>query len=266
MGLSGIQISSCFEDELQGLRRADLPRVRHEPAAGRRSSAVPARLRGVQAEARRGLRRRHPHRRDRRGEGAFKIGGETVLFRHEKTFVNPAGLAMLVSDDEPEAAVDGKLRRFKRPPLRPRGLVLKGNAVAVKARRATRRVRRARREGEAATEGRSSSWRSRPRYGRGRQGLRDRKPLCTPRPRQRRRHGRAGQGGQAPARVKARICRAGALAEKLAPRRAGPRARPRRPADRKALHDQINPRDGDQPEVRRSAIRRSSPCEMTADR
>ena len=30
------------------------------------------------------------------GDYAVKVGGETVLFRHEKTFVNPPGLADLV--------------------------------------------------------------------------------------------------------------------------------------------------------------------------
>ncbi len=30
------------------------------------------------------------------GERAFKAGGETVMFRHEKTFYNPTGLAALV--------------------------------------------------------------------------------------------------------------------------------------------------------------------------
>src|SRR3989304_2334153 len=32
------------------------------------------------------------------GDNAVKIGGETVLFRHEKTFVNKPGLAIMVSD------------------------------------------------------------------------------------------------------------------------------------------------------------------------
>jgi acetyl-CoA decarbonylase/synthase complex subunit gamma len=67
------------------------------------------------------------------GKGAFKIGGETVLFRHEKTFVNPAGLAMLVCDDEPETSVAGKLKRFKELSYERVGLTLKGNAVAVKS-------------------------------------------------------------------------------------------------------------------------------------
>jgi acetyl-CoA decarbonylase/synthase, CODH/ACS complex subunit gamma len=47
------------------------------------------------------------------GEYAVKVGGETVLFRHEKTFVNPPGLAAVVSTDEDEASVSGKMDRFK---------------------------------------------------------------------------------------------------------------------------------------------------------
>ncbi len=47
------------------------------------------------------------------GDYAVKVGGETVLFRHEKTFVNPPGLAAVVSTDEDEASVSGKMDRFK---------------------------------------------------------------------------------------------------------------------------------------------------------
>ncbi len=47
------------------------------------------------------------------GDYAVKVGGETVLFRHEKTFVNPPGLAGVVSTGEDEASVNGKMERFK---------------------------------------------------------------------------------------------------------------------------------------------------------
>jgi acetyl-CoA decarbonylase/synthase, CODH/ACS complex subunit gamma len=47
------------------------------------------------------------------GDYAVKVGGETVLFRHEKTFVNPPGLAAVVSTDEDDASVSGKMDRFK---------------------------------------------------------------------------------------------------------------------------------------------------------
>ncbi len=66
------------------------------------------------------------------GDGAFKIGGETVLFRHEKTFYNPTGLAMLVADDESEESISAKLKRFNDLEYIRVGLTLKGDAVAVK--------------------------------------------------------------------------------------------------------------------------------------
>ncbi len=41
------------------------------------------------------------------GDAAFRLGGETVLFRHEKTLVNRARFAVAVSSDDPDA--DAKL-------------------------------------------------------------------------------------------------------------------------------------------------------------
>ncbi len=67
------------------------------------------------------------------GENAFKVGGETVLFRHEKTFFNQTGLAVLVSDDEPDDAVAGKLKRFKDLSWDRVGLTLNADAVAVRS-------------------------------------------------------------------------------------------------------------------------------------
>ena len=67
------------------------------------------------------------------GDGAFKVGGETVLFRHEKTFFNPTALAVLVSDDEADDAVSGKLARFKELSYERVGLILKAEAVAVRS-------------------------------------------------------------------------------------------------------------------------------------
>ncbi len=32
------------------------------------------------------------------GETALKVGGETVIFRHEKTFVNKPGIGLLITD------------------------------------------------------------------------------------------------------------------------------------------------------------------------
>jgi acetyl-CoA decarbonylase/synthase complex subunit gamma len=54
------------------------------------------------------------------------------LFRHEKTFFNPTGLAVLVSDDESDDAIGGKLTRFNKLSYERVGVTLKGDAVAVR--------------------------------------------------------------------------------------------------------------------------------------
>jgi acetyl-CoA decarbonylase/synthase complex subunit gamma len=66
------------------------------------------------------------------GENVVKIGGETVLFRHEKTFVNKPGLAVLISDTMPEADVNGRLKRFKDLKYERVGLTLRPEMIAVK--------------------------------------------------------------------------------------------------------------------------------------
>jgi acetyl-CoA decarbonylase/synthase complex subunit gamma len=66
------------------------------------------------------------------GENVVKIGGETVLFRHEKTFVNKNGFAILISDTMPEAEVNARLKRFKELNYERVGLMLRPELVAVK--------------------------------------------------------------------------------------------------------------------------------------
>ena len=66
------------------------------------------------------------------GENVVKIGGETVLFRHEKTFVNKPGLAILVSDAIPEAEVNERIKRFKELKYERVGLTLRPEMIAVK--------------------------------------------------------------------------------------------------------------------------------------
>ena len=48
------------------------------------------------------------------GNNAFKLGGEPVLFRHEKTLVNRNRYAVCLSSDMDEAAVDAKLAEIKK--------------------------------------------------------------------------------------------------------------------------------------------------------
>jgi acetyl-CoA decarbonylase/synthase complex subunit gamma len=67
------------------------------------------------------------------GERALKIGGETVMFRHEKRFDNPPGLALLISDSMADAEIDSRLEKFNNLKYERIGLTLRGNLLAVKA-------------------------------------------------------------------------------------------------------------------------------------
>jgi len=55
----------------------------------------------------------HPTSNVGSGENVVRIGGENVLFRHEKTFVNKPGIAVLISDALPEAEVNSLSRNSK---------------------------------------------------------------------------------------------------------------------------------------------------------
>jgi acetyl-CoA decarbonylase/synthase complex subunit gamma len=67
------------------------------------------------------------------GDRTLVIGGETVLFRHEKTFLNPPGIAVLVTDEMANDDVTGRLDRFKGLEYERVGLTLRANLVAVKS-------------------------------------------------------------------------------------------------------------------------------------
>ena len=62
----------------------------------------------------------------------MKVGGKTVLFRHEKTFVNKPGIALLVSDGMNGGEIDARLKRFKELRYERVGLILRPELVAVK--------------------------------------------------------------------------------------------------------------------------------------
>ncbi len=66
------------------------------------------------------------------GTRAFKIGGETVMFRHEKTFFNPMGLAVLVPSDMDPAALDEKLKEWNALQYERVGLNLRPELIALK--------------------------------------------------------------------------------------------------------------------------------------
>jgi len=66
------------------------------------------------------------------GDGLFKVGGETVMFRHEKTFFNPAGIAGLIEDTMEEAEIDKRIASFKELQYERVGLTLRADLIAIK--------------------------------------------------------------------------------------------------------------------------------------
>ena len=67
------------------------------------------------------------------GSAAFKVGGETVMFRHEKKFENPTGIAVLVTDTMPENEVTDRIERFNNNIYERVGLKLHADAIAIKS-------------------------------------------------------------------------------------------------------------------------------------
>ena len=66
------------------------------------------------------------------GAQAVKVGGETVMFRHEKRFENPPGLAILISDTMDENEMDARLKKFAELKYERVGMTLKPELVALK--------------------------------------------------------------------------------------------------------------------------------------
>jgi acetyl-CoA decarbonylase/synthase, CODH/ACS complex subunit gamma len=66
------------------------------------------------------------------GEYAVKIGGETVLFRHEKTFFNKPGLAILITDVMADAEVNRRFAKLAELQFERVGLNLRPEMVALK--------------------------------------------------------------------------------------------------------------------------------------
>ncbi len=66
------------------------------------------------------------------GERTFKIGGETVMFRHEKTFYNPTGLAAMISSDISLEELERKLKEWNAFQYERVGLNLRPELVALR--------------------------------------------------------------------------------------------------------------------------------------
>jgi len=66
------------------------------------------------------------------GNETITVGGETVLFRHEKTFVNPVGIAVLVNDTMDDGAVAARIQRLNELEYDRVGLTLHADLVAAR--------------------------------------------------------------------------------------------------------------------------------------
>src|SRR5512136_2032955 len=66
------------------------------------------------------------------GENALQVGNEEVVYRHEKTFLHPTGVALLISDTEPEAVVAEKIRKISEMKFERVGILLKANLLALR--------------------------------------------------------------------------------------------------------------------------------------
>jgi len=66
------------------------------------------------------------------GARAFKIGGETVMFRHEKTFYSPTGLAAVIPSDMDAGDLETKLKAWNALQYERVGLNLQPEMVALK--------------------------------------------------------------------------------------------------------------------------------------
>ena len=67
------------------------------------------------------------------GNKALKVGGEIVMFRHEKRFENPPGIAILIKDTMAEAEVNARIEKCKKFQFERVGLTLRPELIAVKA-------------------------------------------------------------------------------------------------------------------------------------
>ncbi|WP_022854033.1 acetyl-CoA decarbonylase/synthase complex subunit gamma [Thermodesulfatator atlanticus] len=65
------------------------------------------------------------------GENVLAIGGETVLFRHEKRFEHPPAIGILVRTNMDEAEIDARIEKFKKYRWERVGVELRPEVIAV---------------------------------------------------------------------------------------------------------------------------------------
>jgi acetyl-CoA decarbonylase/synthase, CODH/ACS complex subunit gamma len=61
----------------------------------------------------------------------FKAGGETVQYRHEKTFVHRTGLGLAIDDNQPDPQIEQRVRALAEYKLERVGEVLEADAVSI---------------------------------------------------------------------------------------------------------------------------------------
>ena len=66
------------------------------------------------------------------GKNALQVGNEEVVYRHEKAFIHPTGIALLVADSDSDAVVEQKIKRIKELQFERVGLTLKADLLALK--------------------------------------------------------------------------------------------------------------------------------------
>jgi acetyl-CoA decarbonylase/synthase, CODH/ACS complex subunit gamma len=59
-----------------------------------------------------------------------QVGNEEVIYRHEKTYIHPPGIALLISDKEDGAKVDEKIKKIKELQFPWVGITLKAELIA----------------------------------------------------------------------------------------------------------------------------------------
>ena len=62
----------------------------------------------------------------------MQVGNEEVIYRHEKTYVHPPGITVLISDKESDAKVDEKIKKVKELQFPWVGLTLKSELLALR--------------------------------------------------------------------------------------------------------------------------------------
>ncbi len=65
------------------------------------------------------------------GDNKVQVGNEEVVYRHEKTYLHPPGIAILIADKEEEAQINEKIRKVKELQFPWVGLTLKAELLAL---------------------------------------------------------------------------------------------------------------------------------------